>query len=336
MPIHTNPFRLYSSRICVNHGLLVEILRSSQRFWVAYKHLLEINGKRESDVKDLKVLMEKMGLEPKKRSRIRKDASKDRVVHRRTKRMLHHLRHNVEDELRQGFHDIEEMFHSLDRILLDDETLLFRAFKEVRLLYLKVMVRYPKADHVSEHLTHSVLHSLHSLMHHMVEIQHHSWRVAKAHSRSFIRLDELTVQTNRAERRRIRQETIELDHLQQRIGPLRQKLMTIPRHPRQDITQSLQQESHELIENYKEEISNIKHILHESDVLIRRTEMLFRAIEKELEALGLHHLKGSMRDHARIFHRMHTKFESQARREYNHMSYMFRKTQAPPKTQPAH
>ncbi|MBI5880625.1 hypothetical protein HZB90_00680, partial [archaeon] len=76
MPIHIYPLKLYTNTLCLNHGLLVDILRNSQIFWEAYRELLDIAGKRESDEKELRVLMQKMDLAPKQKKVSAKDAKK--------------------------------------------------------------------------------------------------------------------------------------------------------------------------------------------------------------------------------------------------------------------
>ena len=306
MPIHLNPFRLYRGRLCLNHGLLVNILRSTQRFWIAYKHLLELNGKRQSSVKELRTVMDKMGLKTKKKLSRKQSANALATVH---------------VAFEEGLKDLENMFSSLNRIIRDDETFLFRAVKELKTLYLKFM----KIGHIPDYMRNNVLYRLYALMEHMEEKQRHAWVVSKAHARGYVKLADISIFSTRTERRRIRRQTIELDHLRNRIEPLKNKIARLSRIRTHEQIHTLHSDIEKLIELYQKEITDLGHIMHEADVLIRRTENLFKAIEKEAEELNLKGLKRKVSTYSKKFRKLLLKIEKQARREYLDIDHIVKK-----------
>ncbi|MFC1741823.1 hypothetical protein ACFL3V_04780 [Nanoarchaeota archaeon] len=298
MPIHLNPFRLYKGRVCLNHGLLVDILRSSQRFWVAYKDLLELNGKKESDVKELKEVMKKMGLKPNHKGKIT-TKKKLKVCDRVTK------------DFDVGLRELDNMMNNLARIILDDETFLYRAVKELRDLYIK----FRHIKHLPDHMRHKTQHELHYLMEYMEKKQHHAWVISKAHSRGAFKFREVSILSERSQRRRIRRQTLELDHLRNRIEPLRDKIENLRSVRTHDDIHRLHNEITELLKLYHEEISDLSHIMHEADILIRRTEKLFHHIALEADHLEFKDLKKKVKKYDKRFHQLMRKIESQARRE---------------------
>jgi septation ring formation regulator EzrA len=311
MAIHLSPFRLYKGRICLNHGILVEILRCTYNFWNAYRMLLDLNGVRDSKVRELKKIMDKMGLKHKKVS----DKRKIKVVK------------DVLKDFSEGFSHIDNMLKSLEKIIRNDETFLFRAVKELKRLYLRF--RKSRNPAMPEHLSYSIQHRFYSLISHMAETQHHAWVVSKAHSRDFIKLSELTIVSSRAERRRIRRQTLELDHLRNRIEPLKAKLSRLDKVRTQQQINTLHEEVDELLRLYHKEISDISHILHEADVLIRRTEKLFKALEHEAKQLGLPGLDKSVKKYSLRFKKLLKKIEDQARREFMDIKIMIKKLPVP-------
>lgn len=317
MPIHTNPFRLYSSRVCLNHGILVDILRQSQVFWRSYKHLLEINGKRKSDVKDFEVIMKKMGEEPRRKSR----------------RWQHKKKATIEKDFDQSFADLKAMFSSMDRIILDDETFMFRTMKELQKMYMSVYKKFPKIPHIPDHVTHDTLVGLRGIMTHMTHVQHHAWIMSKAHSREFVRVEDISILSNFAERRHIRQHTLELDHSRNRIEPLKVYLRNMRKN---NDMHEYHEKLHEVLHEYHEEVQDLSEMLHEGEVLLHRTEKLFKGIEKEVEALELHSLHSKVKKVAHLFHDKLGQIVNMSRREYMHMDKLLKALPKPPKIHESH
>ncbi|MBW2972598.1 hypothetical protein KY359_06180 [Candidatus Woesearchaeota archaeon] len=299
MAIIINPFRIHSGWVCHSHGLRVLMLRSSQRFWVAYKGLLELNSKRESDVKDLKLIMDKMGIVPKEKRRI-SEKLKNKVLL------------NVAKDFDSAMRELDEMFEGLSDITLADSTLMFKAVKELKKMYHHML----KVEHIPDYMRQHILNSMHSLMHLMKDVQYHTWLSSKAHSRERMKVNELTFISSRGERRRIRIQTLELDHMRDRIDPLKRWVMKLKKLKTHDDVHELHTKITELLEQYHEEVNHIRHILHESHVLTRRTEKLFKAIEHEANSLGSKVIAKMVLKYAVKFHSLHRKLEAQARREY--------------------
>ncbi|MBU2561224.1 MAG: hypothetical protein KKD17_02920 [Nanoarchaeota archaeon] len=299
MPILINPFRIHSGWVCWSHGLRVLILRNSQRFWVAYKELLELNGKKGSDIKELKEVMDKMGVVPKEKRRF---TEKARV------KVLTGVVKDFDDALSE----LDEMLRSLRDIMYADGTLLFRTVVELRKIYLK----FSRIEHIPDHMRESVLQSIYSLLGHMREFQRHTWVVSKAHSRERVKVEELTLISSWGERRRIRTQTIELDHMRNRIEPLKEWVDRMGKVRTHEDIHALHEKITELLELYHEEVNHMKHIIHEAHVLTRRTEKLFKGIEHEADSLGAKAITKRVLAYSVKFHRIRDSLEKQSRREY--------------------
>ncbi|MBN1543919.1 hypothetical protein JW898_00475 [Candidatus Woesearchaeota archaeon] len=299
MPVLRNPFRIHSGWVCWSHGLRVLILRNSQRFWVAYKELLELNGKKESDINELKDVMERMRLTPNEKRKLT-DKARDKMLA------------GVINDFDDALSELNEMFGSLRDIIYADETLLFRTVVELG----KVYHKFSRVDHIPDHMREGVLNSIYSLMGHMRDFQQHMWIVSKAHARDFIKVSEMTFLSSRGERRRIRIQTIELDHMRNRIEPLREWVDRLGKVRTHEDIHALHEKITELLELYHKEVKHMKHIIHEAHVLTRRTEKLFKGIEHEAHSLGAEAVVKRLRAYSLKFHRIHDKLEKQARREY--------------------
>jgi hypothetical protein len=301
MAIHLNPFRLYKGRLCLNHGLIVEILRNTHFFLLAYKNLLEINGKRESDVKELKTIMKKAGIKTRK-----KISGKEKAK----------LITEVAGLFSKSLEDIDKMLKSLKTIILDDETFLFRAVKEMRKLYMK----FSRIKHIPEHMMINVHERFHKLMENMAEVQKHAWIISKAHARERVKLEEIEIFSTWVMRRRIRRQTIELDHIRNRIEPLTAKVEKLRFVKTHEDIHILHTDISELLRLYHEEMHDLKRIMHESDVIIRRTENLFKAIEREAEPLGMKILKKNIKSYSKKFRKLLLDIEKLSRREHLEIS----------------
>jgi hypothetical protein len=313
MPIHLNPFRLYKNNLCLNHGLLVDILRNSQIFWEAYGELLSIAGKRESDERELKVLMSKMSLAPKQRKVSEKDAKK--IVAR------------VEQEFDSSIAKIDEMFDSLKVIIIDDATFFYRAVERLEVLHRRV----GRLRHIPEWMRLNIQNQIYSLVAHMAEKQQHAWHISKGHSRGFTKIDDLTIVTTRGERRRLRHNVLEMDHIDGKIKPLMEHVWALSKSTSHEHIHTLHSEMVSLLQLYQQEITDLADITHEADVLVRRTENLFKAIEREAGSLGIPALKGKAAHHGKKFNSLMLKIESQARREYFDINHILNSLPKPQK-----
>lgn len=312
MAIHLNPFRLYKGRLCLNHGLVVEILRSTHSFLIAYNHLLEINGKRKSDVKELHTLMKKAGIK-----------TRESISEKERDRLIAGLKKLFSESLE----NIDNMFKNLKTIIIDDETFLFRAVKQLKEVYLK----FSRIKHIPEHMMLNVHERFHSLMDKMEDVQKHAWIVSKAHARERIKLEEIEIHSTYVLRRRIRKQTLELDHLRNRIEPLTEKIERLRQVTTHEDIHKLHDEISELLQLYREEMHDLHHIMHESDVIIKRTEKLFSAIESEAEHLGMKDLMRDIKKYAKKFKNLLGKIEDQARREHMDIKNLVKSLPSVPK-----
>ncbi len=301
MPIHLNPFRVYKGRICLNHGILVEILRCTAVFWDAYKDILEVNNKRKSHINDLHSTMKQMGIAPKKRRKIT-EKHKQEVLLR------------VTEDFRKGSKDINKMMGSLNNIVKDDETFLYRTVKELRKMYLNF--RKLRNPAIPAHRLAHIQHQFYDLIERMEDIQHHTWIVSKAHSRGFTKLAELSIRSDFGVRYRIRRSTLELDHISNSIRPLRYKIRRLEHATNQDSIHKLDEDIRTILHLYHIEMSDLKLIMQEADILIRRTENLFKAIEHEAHILKVKELEKIVHKYAQKLNKLLRNIEKMARREY--------------------
>ncbi len=313
MVLHFNKSRLYKGTVGVSHGVLVELLRHTRHFWDSYKDLLRVNGKEQSDSKELRKVMKALVKKPrKKKTSVMK---KEKILQR------------IEKEFDQGLEDLNSMFENLDELTMDDETLLFRAMMDLVELYSKVS----DLKHLPEHMHHEMLDHLYKVMEHIDHMQHHTWVLSKAHARGYMKVEEVDLLTSRAERRRLRRQTIELDHLLNRLYPLQEWVMRLGQVKTQDEIKELHKRIVELLKLYHSEISDIHHILHEAHVFVRRTDKLFNSMEKEAEEIGQDSLKEKVHEYGDIFHEIHSRFEEQARREALDINKLLKKCEKPHK-----
>lgn len=310
MPIHLNPFKLYKNTLSVNHGILVDVMRNTQNFWEAYTDLLALNDKRQSEEAELRKIMDKMGLDP----------TKKKIDARQVSKIVSRIYTKFDKSLR----DLKAMVNDLSKVITDDEVMMYRAVIQLRGLYHKVY-------HTEMPLSfkESVLRSIRSLLNRMMEIQRRTWNVSKAHSRGFGKIEELSVISTRGERHRIRVQTLELDHITNRIRPLNYYVDILKHLKTHEEMQHAHQKISELLSDYHLEISDLEHILHETDVLIRRSEKLFKAIERETESLKMNNITRLVRSYRNEFNRLLIKIEDQARRMNNDVHPMVTRLPSP-------
>jgi hypothetical protein len=319
MSIYWRPFRLYKGRVAWEHGLLVEMLRNTEGFWDAYTDLLALNGKRESDIKELHHVMKQLGLTPNlemKDSELRK------------RRALLKLDADLSASLKR----LNDMFSKMRMVIIDDETLMYSVLDNLRTIYLKSA----HIEHLPDYMLHGIQDALYGLMKHMAHVQEHAWVISKAHSRGAFKFAELTIVSSRGERRRIRRQTIELDHIRNRIAPLQAYIEHLRIVKSHDDIHELHEKMTELLHLYHEELTDLSHILHEADILVRRTEMLFKAIEHEAHSLGIKNIENDVHSYAEKFHKILLRIEDQARRETREMYQLLERLPEPGKMHAAH
>ncbi|NQU78240.1 hypothetical protein HQ545_00565 [Candidatus Woesearchaeota archaeon] len=317
MALQLNPVRLYSGRLCLNHGLLVDILRMTNKFWKAYQELLELNRKKKSDYDELHDIMEKMEKVPRKKVKI----TEPRIIK---------IRDRVVNDFDSAFLDLKVMTRSLSRIIEDDETFLFRTVQQLAHIYDNF--RKLKNPAVPENFNRFCLetqHNIYSLLKHLEHLQHHAWVVSKAHARDKIVVSELVISSNYRQKNKIRRETIELDHLRNKITPLSAHMETLKWVKNEEDVKELHAEVTELLELYHEEVEDLSSMLHEADVLIRRSEYMIKAIEEEAHNLNLEKIVTRANKFSIKLRKLLRKIENQARREASDISILVNKLPTP-------
>ena len=311
MPFHWNPFRLYRSVVQLNHGIFVEMLRNTQIFWKSYKELLEINKKKESDEASLRKLMKKMALVP--------DQKKIFIGEKREKVLLRIL-----SDFTAATTNLEKMLVSLDIILSEDQTFLFKTYLDIESLYWKM----DRIQHLPEHMSETVKHHLHSIMEKIVEKESHASQVAKAHAKGFFKFADVELTRTRREDKRIRRQTIELNQVHDRITRIKtmiDRMTMVKGEELHEIANKLE----EIVGYYKLEIDDLTMIIHEADVLIYRTEQLFKAIEREAAQIGSKEIKEKVEECAKVFHKIHKEVSLQSGIEYRDILSRYQRIPVP-------
>jgi hypothetical protein len=321
MVLHFNRSRLYKGTVGVGHGVLVELLRHTRHFWKAYKEMLEINGNLKIEEKQLHKVMKQLKLVPEENEVPKKKKKKDKILE------------DIRQDFQAGLEELKKMFKNLDGLLIDDETLLYRAMEELEEIYAAVW----KLEHLPEHRRAEILNHMYSLMHHISTLQRQTWTGAKAHARGFrfTQVGEMSVVRSRKIWWRMKKQTIELDHILNLIEPLQRWVVEL-RHINQEHIEKVQKRIVKLIKLYHQEITDLHHILHEAHIFTRRTELLFSEIKREAHTLGDKDLKKSVDEYSKMFHKIHKQFLEQAKREALDISIILKRQKRPPEHHARH
>lgn len=271
----------------------VEIVRAVVELYELYRDLLTLNNKRKSDVEELQ----------KNLSRLQKvDPSKKRDLIRLHNKMMLKTR----DDFYQSLSNVEKMMKNLATITSADETMIFREVGFIdRLITLVERLHIP-----TEHRK-QALRFLQSLLQEFSKMQYHYWVVAKAQCRGFTKLEELSILGTRSQKRHLKMQAIEARQLQNLVDQLVAELDTI-----QD-QQKLMEHLGKLFEHLRVELEDLHHIMHESKVLIRTTQNLFKQIRHEAHTAGLKRVESKAHDVEKVFNKLLHKIQQQALREYN-------------------
>lgn len=296
--IQLNPFKLYKGRVALDRGLLVEMLRMCRFIWKSYHDVLEYNGKVKSEEKELDKLLK----------------AHQKAMHGKKKAPKRNPR-SLLDDIRRDFkkstHDLKKLDANFNTLIQDDETLLFRKAKELEKLFRQIM-NSALPDH---NRLHSMIH-IHSLVEHMSHKQHHTWIIAKGQARGHFKFAEVTPVGDRLEQKRIRRQTIEIGHIEDRLPEIKKKVKhLLDAQSSADIT--LEQESFaQEMDLYHQEYIDIGHIIHEVQVLMKRSENMFHHLKVEVEHMNDPKIKRQLNSFEKKFNRILSKLQEQSLREY--------------------
>ncbi|MBI5397837.1 hypothetical protein HZB03_00070 [Candidatus Woesearchaeota archaeon] len=276
----------------------IEITRAVVELYELYRDLLALNNKRKSDVEALqKTLMQLQKVDP----------SKKRDLIRVQKKVML----KTQDDFYRSLANVEKMMRDLSTITYADQRLIFREVNFINHL-LTLVYRL----HIHHEQKQQANNFLQNMLREFVKLQYHYWVVAKAQSRGFTKLEELSILGTRSQKRHLKLQAIEARQLHDIVDKLVVELDTI-----QD-QQKLMEHLGKLFEYLRIEFDDLYHIMHESKVLIRTTQNLFKQICHEARAAKLSRVESKARDVEKIFNKLLHKIQQQALREYNDIRIM--------------
>jgi len=311
MTIHLSPWRLYKRVVQLNQGVLVEMLRNTQLFWKAYKELLQMRDKKKSDIKELNRLMQQMGVAPQEK-KLYSERKKQKVVA------------SIIQDFTLVTKNLEAMLQSMNIVISKDQIFFYKAFTEIEKMYWSI----GKIEHLPEHMKSSVQQALHSILAKMVNKEYHASQIAKAHAKGFFKVSDIDISRTRREKKLIKRQTIELDHIRDRVEPMQEKIERMS-YVKGEELHKLAEEITEIIELYHKEIEDIGEIIHEADILVHRTEVMFKEVEKESAALGIPRVKEKTEECAKVFHKILGELSIQSGREYRDLHSRFQHIPVP-------
>jgi hypothetical protein len=287
------------------------MLRNTHLFWKAYKKLLKLRGKKKSDVKELHKLMQKMGMAPEGKKAYSEKKKQKEI-----------------DAIIQDFtlvtNNLERMLQSLDVIISKDQIFFFKAFEEIEKMYWRI----GKIEHMPEHLRNSTQQSLYSILATMVSKEYHASQIAKGHAKGFMKFADIAVTRTRKENRLIKRQTIELDHIRDVVEPMQERIDRMSFVNGEEL-HKLAEDITKIIKLYHLQLDDLKEIIHEADVLVHRTEDMFKEVDKETAALGIPKAREKAEECAKIFHKILEELSTQSGREYRDMHSRFQHIPVP-------
>lgn len=276
----------------------IEITRAVVELYELYRDLLTLNNKRKSDIAELqKTLVQLQKI----------DQSKKRDLIRIQKKVM--LR--TQDDFYRSLANIEKMMRNIATITYADQRLIFR---EVN--FIDNMITLVDRLHLPHEQKQQANNFLQNILREFVKLQYHYWVVAKAQSRGFVKLEELSILGTRSQKRHLKMQAIEARQLHDIIEKLAVELGSILDQ------QKLMEHLGKLFSYLRTEFDDLYHILHESKVLIRTTQNLFKQIRHEARAAKLSRVESKANDVEKAFNKLLHKIQQQALREYNDIRIM--------------
>jgi len=273
---------------------VIIIRKMAVRFISLYRDLLEIAGKLRPKDKQLHELMVAMEKHPKRKKR-GFTAPQLKKVERLFDEADNTLRMMMKTLQRQQFNDLAALF------------------KEARSLH--DLSDHIKLSNLPETVKSRWITHLYNMVADIRDTVRHAWEVSKAQARDFTKLEEaIDLHTTKGNVRHIRRETIELDHVENRIADVKPGLLALleraDREPHQ-----LTKEFEELLKEYQEEILLLKHIMHQSKILIHVVQhKVFSQILHEAEHLGLSIIMKKVQAAKKDFDKVTRQIENHMRR----------------------
>lgn len=324
-----HPFRHYR-RLCSRHGILVENLRWSQTMWVAYRALLELNGKTKSDVQELRHIMGTINITPNERQAEKNKRSSAKKLGRKGRKLLKIL----SKEFDKMLDDLGKAEKGLETITENDETLLFRDMRALNQAHKKLSEAHNLPYRILHHNENNgpdaekgILPHITSLMHQIYNVQHHAWLVSKAPARGQIKFETVfAIAGSRKLRRQIRRTTLGLDQLEERLKNINMLVEKLRRAKTQAEVEEAHRQFNNILLAYHHEIILLKEMYHAVHVLTHRTENLFHLIKQEAVHAGFKVLISQVNATERKFKKIHKSVMDQARRGMREMEGMLNET----------
>jgi hypothetical protein len=298
MSLSIQIFRKYKGGFLAGNPSII-IVRAVVELYELYRELLTLNGKRKSDIVELQTFLTRL-----------KHASPDRADDLRREGTK--LAKKTKEDYSKSLVAVRQMMTDLSVITYADQSLVYREARFIDNLIVIVM----QLD-IPEQKKFEVVKVLLTMLGKLAQSQHEYWKVSKAQARDFLSLEEISILSFRALKRHLKSQSIEARQLHALMDQLKDNLGKIKNQ------EQLIQYLKVLLEYLAKESHDLESIMHESKVLIRTTEKLFRQIQHEAKVAGLEGFESKINQVEQDFNKQLKEIQRQALREYNDLRIIF-------------
>lgn len=295
-------------------------------FFEIYQDMLELNQKRQSSEKELQKLMQhlninskreeaakKIAAEKKAGKKVKKNKKKEKRKDTKKQKLeiqKEQVRAETELLFDEAIEDLNLMFDQLKKVQYSDITLYYRHASELTTLSNRI-----RRARLNDDIKYELRRHIYEIVKEITALIEHFWIVSKSQSRELIELEELTVVSTRGERRRIRMQTIELDHMEEKLSAIKKRFTRLIKTKDLQKAQELQESIMTLFNSYQRIIELLEKTMHESKILLRRTEKLFKAMKAEAKRLGWEKIIKKIDETEEKMRKIFLQIEAQMRRE---------------------
>jgi hypothetical protein len=298
MSLSIQIFRKYKGGFLSGNPSII-IVRAVVELYELYREMLKLNNKRQSDIAELQVFLERL-----------KHASPDRAED--FKHEGKRLAKRTQEDYERSLAAVQQMMTDLSVITYADQSLVYREARFIdNLIVIILQLDIPHQKKVES------VRALLNMMGRLVEMQLDYWKISKAQTRDFFSLEEISILSFRALKRHLKSQSLEARQLHGLMNELKENLGKI-RNQEQLIVYL-----NRLMEYLSTEYKDLESIMHESKILIRTTEKLFRQIQHEAKVAGLEGIERKTKNVEGVFDKQLKEIQRQALREYNDLRILF-------------
>ncbi|MBU0461912.1 MAG: hypothetical protein KJ574_04980 [Nanoarchaeota archaeon] len=304
MKLTLSPVRQYRKRIILTAGLTVEMIRSIVVFLEEYKKEMDFSELLEKDLAKWKQDVAKL----------EKEVGKDKKDKKAIETELQKAKAHLTEEFFESIKNVDELFSYLETITIDDATLIFREMGDI-FAFLGILERLKISPAVK--LQTSV--RLQAVLSHMASALHHFWEASKAQARGYVKLEERSLMSDYAEKRRLKEEAIEARQLTDELIPKKKEIVKLINSNASH--EKIHAKIEEIVELYEKEFHDLQEIMHQAKILLHRTEQLLNRLQHEAKSFKQKKISRKVMALDQHVQRMLLHIQKQTLREYLDVSH---------------